>query len=289
MTDPPRNVNRRDGVGGAAGATGTPGGFRLLELHEARAHARADRVVRDHGDAILLLDPGDGDLAVNRMSGLRLPTDPRAFEARLADLMVEFALANRRPHAWVSPRLHEPAGLRDRLVDDGFVEVEGGDVLHLATRGLVADARTLPARARIHRLSRAEGGREAIIRGVTLVLLDAFGSGPAAASVIAHDLDLSGTGGWDVCLAVLEGEPVAAGRRFTAAVMTFLSSIATRPGWRRRGFAAAVVAALARDGRDAGGPLAHLRVGRYDAVPLRLYRALGFRAVGGPLVQLVLG
>src|SRR5437870_3324824 len=77
-----------------------PAAIRFLEPHEATAHAHGRRRVVDLGDAILLHAPDDGDPFLNRLSGVRLATQPAAFERRLAELLTLFAGLDRRPHVW---------------------------------------------------------------------------------------------------------------------------------------------------------------------------------------------
>ena len=71
--------------------------------------------LRDLGDALLLLDPVDPEPFWNRLEAVRWPTDPDAFDRRLAETAVRFAALARQPHVWVSPPHDAPADLAERL------------------------------------------------------------------------------------------------------------------------------------------------------------------------------
>lgn len=259
--------------------------LRRLELHEAHAHAHGGREVRDLGDAILLTDPGEPDPFLNRLSGLRLPGAARACDARLTELYALFASLARRPHLWAWPGVSTPPDLGSRLAADGFVDLGG-------TFTMVLDERPVPGAlarsARVERLSTAgERAREVVV-GAARVMVEAFGAVAGSADHVADDLARAPGPAWDVCLLSVDEEPVAAGRRYTAAGMTHLSSIGTRPAWWGRGFAAAVTAALVDDGQRAGGGLVHLGVEARNGRALRLYERLGFAVVGERIADLLL-
>jgi ribosomal protein S18 acetylase RimI-like enzyme len=259
--------------------------LRAIELHEARAHAHGEREVRDLGDAILLTDPTETDPFLNRLSGLRLPSDDAACDARLAELYALFAGLGRRPHVWAWPGVSTPADLEQRLLDDGFVELGG-------TFAMVLDGRPapalLPVGARLERAASAGERERDVLAGAARVMVEAFGAVAGSAEHVVVDLARAPAPRWDVCVAWLADEPVAAGRRYTADGMTHLSSIATRPRWWGRGFAAAVTAALADDGQQAGGALVHLGVEAQNARARRLYERLGFTVVGERIADLLL-
>ena len=259
--------------------------MRALELHEARAHAHGTRYAEDLGDAILLHDPVDADPFLNRLSGLRLPSDPAAYDRRITELLALFASLARRPHIWLSPGFHEPADLRERLLADGFSDV--GGTYAMAYEDDSASVR-LPPGARLERLSTAGDRRADVVAGAARVMAQAFDAEPGTEGPIADDIARTGTPAWDACVIWRGEEPIAAGRRYTTGGMTYLSSIGTRPSWRGQGFGGAVTAALMQDGRRAGGGIVHLAVEWQNARAQRVYRRLGLEILGGRVADLIL-
>jgi ribosomal protein S18 acetylase RimI-like enzyme len=260
--------------------------LRALELHEARAHGHGDRVVRDLGDAILLTDPTESDPFLNRATGLRLADDADGLERRLAELYALFATLARRPHLWFWEGVDSPPGLVGRIVADGFLDL--GGTWAMVLYGSPARVPT-PRGVRIEWLSAAGERATALVQGAALVMVEAFGTTAGDVDTVAADLGRAPSPAWDVCLLSVGGEPVAAGRRYTANGMTHLSSIATRPSRWGRGYGAAVTAALANDGRRLGGRLAHLGVEAQNVRARRLYARVGFAVAGGPIADLLLG
>ena len=269
----------------------TPETVRALELHEASAHVRGSRRVDDLGDAILLHDVANRDPFVNRVSGLRLAADADFFDRRLAELLALFSGLGRRAHAWLSPAFGTPEDIAERLATDGFVDV-GGTYAMVRVRPARADAaagRPGPSGARVERLANAGPGRAAFVEAAAMVLLDAFGADTDTSERVADDLDRSAAPGSDVCLVrAADGEPVAAGRRFTADGATYISSIGTRPAYCDRGYASVATAALIADGIAAGGPLVHLGVECENERAQRVYQRLGFEIIGGRQADLLL-
>lgn len=259
--------------------------LRAFELHEATAHAHGEREVRDLGDAILLTDPLEADPFLNRLSGLRLPSDAAACDARLAELYALFAGLGRRPHVWTWSGVSTPADLERRLIGDGFIELGGAFLM--ALDGQPAPA-PLPPGVRLERASTAGERARDVLDGAARVMVEAFGVVAGSAEHIAADLSRASGPARDVCVAWVGDEPVAAGRRYTGRGMTHLSSIATRPAWWGRGLGAAVTAALTADGQRAGGTLVHLGVEAQNARARRLYERLGFVAIGERIADLLL-
>jgi GNAT superfamily N-acetyltransferase len=264
----------------------SPDAIRALELHEARAHALGTRTVDDLGDAIFLRDAAERDPFLNRMSGLRLPSNRRACDRRLAELYVLFSSLDRRPHVWSSPRFQSPPDLTQRLESDGFVDLGGTYAMALASK--TVPPAPVPAGARVERLSTGGKRHETVADRAARVMVDAFGAEMDTEEHLAADLAQTIAGRWDVCVVSVDDEPVAAGRRYTADGMTYLSSIGTRPAWRGRGFGAAVTSILAADGRRAGGSIVHLSVEAQDLRAQRLYERLGFAFVGDRIADLLL-
>jgi GNAT superfamily N-acetyltransferase len=257
---------------------------RRLQVHEARAHQQTGRRLVDLGDAVLLHDPDDRDPFLNRMLALRLSDQGVAFDRRLGDLLLIFATLDRPPHLWLGPGFHTPADLADRLRAEGFAEV--------AASCMMLDVRADPDRAagfaesqagstsQIVRVSSYFGPeRSQLLDAAAKVLLEAFDvPGP-------HDPDLARSldpdGHRDVYVVFSAGEPVAAGRRFTADGATYLSSIGTRPRWRGRGYGAAVTRRMARDARRAApNDPVHLSVDAANVAARALYRRVGFAEAG---------
>jgi GNAT superfamily N-acetyltransferase len=261
--------------------------LRALELHEARAHLRGERRVDDLGDAILLVDPQEPDPFLNRLSGLRLPDDPAAFDRRLTELLALFAAAGRQAHVWQPSAFESPDDLVERLGADGFVDI-GGTYAMLTTDAMATPDPALPPRARLYRLAEAGPRRATVIRGIASVLADAFATEPGLSIAIVADLNLTAGPAHDVVLLTVEGRAVATGRRYTADGATYLSSIGTRHEAWGRGYGSAVTAALIGDGRAAGGPLVHLAVETDNDRALAMYQRLGFEILGGRRADLLL-
>ncbi len=268
-----------------------PDGIRFLELHEARAHAGATRRVADLGDAILLHDPLEADPFMNRLSGLRLPADRSAFDRRLAELRALFHGLGRAPHLLLSPAFHTPPDLAERLAADGFVDLGATYLMAQSSADLPPpgewEAVRRPGRT-VERLTTAHGERLELLVGAAGIMAEAFAAGAEAASSIAAELDRDQTPQMDVVLVRVDGEPVSAGRRYTADGATYLSSIATRPGWTGRGYGSLVTWILADDGRRAESATIHLGVEWRNQRARQMYERLGFAVVGGRAAHLQL-
>jgi ribosomal protein S18 acetylase RimI-like enzyme len=86
----------------------------------------------------------------------------------------------------------------------------------------------------------------------------------------------------------VDGEPAAIARRATMAEGSYLSSIGTRPAFRRRGLGALATSLVAADAIEAGSELIHLAVEAVNEPARRLYERLGFAVVGEPALDLLL-
>ena len=153
--------------------------MRRLLLHEARVHAIPGRELRDLGDALLLFDPNDPEPFWNRLEGIRWPSDPDAFDRRLAETLVLFASLGRQPHVWPAPAYDEPADLVARLLANGFRDMGDGLLMVLTDRRPAA-ARGAPRRLRpggqrrtLNASSGPAGGGDASST-IVAVLLEAF-------------------------------------------------------------------------------------------------------------------
>jgi ribosomal protein S18 acetylase RimI-like enzyme len=261
--------------------------IRLLALHEAHAHAHGNRRVIDLGDAILLHDPDERDPFLNRLSAVQLPEDASAFDRRLAELLALFAGLGRRPHVWLGPAFRAPPDIADRLVGDGFVDLGGTNLM--IQRRRVSPPRLGTRGVTLRRLSEGEPASKGLIEGAAIVMGEAFGVDVESVGEIARELESAATPGSDICLLSIGDEPVSAGRRYTAAGATYLSSIGTRPRWASLGFGTAVTAQLAEDGHRAGAASTYLAVEWSNERAQAMYRRLGFDTVGGRAADLLLG
>jgi len=121
------------------------------------------------------------------------------------------------------------------------------------------------------------------------VLADAFGVDPSRLLALENDaLACISRPGCAMLLVRVDGEPAAIARRATNEEGSYLSSIGTRPRFRRRGLGALATLLLLEDALAAGGSTIHLAV-EADNEPARLlYEGLGFAAVGEPAPDLLL-
>ena len=263
---------------------------RGLELHEARAHAQSGRRLVDLGDSVLLHDPADSSLFLNRLSALRLPDSPAAFDRRLGELIALFATLDRRPHLWLGPGAAVPEDFAARLHAEGFREA--GAVfwmIHLGgDRAPGAAGPGGQGEPRIVRVGERSGAeRWALLEEAATVLLEAFGVEDFGSLHLARELDPDEHS--DVYVVYAGDEPAAAGRRFTADGATYLSSIGSRPAWRGRGFGSAVTRTMVADARSiAPGGLVHLAVEVGNVPAQSMYRHVGFGQLGGPAAEYLL-
>src|SRR3990170_8242639 len=103
--------------------------FRRLLRHEAEVHAIPGRELRDLGDALLLHDASDPEPFWNRLEAVRWPSEPAAFDRRLAEAAILFASIGRQPYIWGSPPHDEPSDLASRLAANGFEDMGKGVLL----------------------------------------------------------------------------------------------------------------------------------------------------------------
>lgn len=268
-----------------------PAAMRAIDWHEARAHAIAGRLARDLGDAILLHDPNDRDPFWNRLSGLRLPVDPDAFDARLAELLALFAGLDRRPHIWAAPACDRPADLIGRLEKHGFDDIGGGLLMVLDDAARVPGPLEAPADVSVSVVCRpTEKGRWMLATEVASLLVAAFRVDPLVRPRLASDL-VAALDAPELHLYVvrISGVVVAVAKRTTFDGASYLSSIATRPGWQGRGLGSLVTAAACRDALAGGERLTYLRVFPENTRARSVYERLGFATLGGRAADLLLG
>jgi len=267
--------------------------FLRLLRHEAQVHASPGRELRDLGDGLLLYDPSDPEPFWNRLEGIRWPSDPDAFDRRLAEMGVLFAAMGRQPHIWLGPPHDEPADVAERLAANGFEDMGRG--LLMVTRDsdrarLALDGPPDPE-ITLERLSGLHGRvADAAAEAVVAVLLTAFGVDvDRRAGITAETLASLADPRFTHYLVRHRGEPAAVARRATFDGLSYLSSIGT-VGWARgRGLGRLVTATAMLDAEDAGSEWIHLGVFADNTQAIALYRRLGF-AMGcepGPDMLLV--
>ena len=91
-----------------------------------------------------------------------------------------------------------------------------------------------------------------------------------------------------VVLVRLDGEPAAVAKRSTLDGISYLSSIGTRPSFRRRGLGALVTAVATADAAADGSRWTWLKVDVDNPPAQRLYEDLGFARVPGQIDDLLL-
>ncbi len=312
-----RDCARHDSAAGSSSSYGsTVGGDRLLDpdlarqlvLHEARAQQTPARELRDLGDSWLFHDPGDAEPFWNRLIAPRWPADSAAFDRRLDEVTTLFATLARLPHVRPLPLGGTPVDLAARLEAAGFVTV-GADLRMALLAPFTATELALNARAQADEtfgagsvdVSRHEagttlgpgGGRWADRRrwagDASLVLAEAFGVEDARRTALENDLlACVSRPGCAIVLIRIDGEPAAIARRATTPEGTYLSSIGTRPRFRRQGLGSLATALALADAGEARSPVVHLAVEVDNERARRLYANLGFHVVGEPAPDLLL-
>jgi ribosomal protein S18 acetylase RimI-like enzyme len=257
--------------------------MRALERHETQAHAIPSRQMRDLGDSYVLYDPRDADPFWNRMASVRWPSEPHAFDARLAEAFALFGALGRVPHIWPSPLHTAPADLVDRLRGAGFNDGGAGHVMVLPEpASAVRDVPDPEARpdVRLVAIQSPADVTGADLAEVGQVLAESFGAPSGRAAELASDLRIT----LDdervlLVLARVAGEPAAVAKATTFDGFTYLSSIGTREAFRGRGLARLVTRraiALASH----GSRFAYLGVWTENEPALRVYHDLGFASLG---------
>lgn len=254
-----------------------------LERHEMACHALPSREMRDLGDAVLLHDPRDTEPFWNRLQAVRWPSDPDAFDRRLAETLALFAIIGRQPHVWPSPVHAGPPDLAQRLMDNGFVDVGGGHVMVMAHPDASGPIRPGELARDVTLTTIAAPGDAAPgdLEDAGIVLATAFGAPAARAHELAQDLEIVLPDPRVVLvLARVDGVAAATAKATTFGGWTYLSSIGTLPGFRGRGLGALTTrqAIAAAHRREDGRP--YLGVFSGNDVAIRLYERLGFRSVG---------
>jgi ribosomal protein S18 acetylase RimI-like enzyme len=266
--------------------------MRWLAWHEAGSHGLIGREVRDLGDAILLHDSTDREPFWNRLAGIAWPTEPNAFDRRLAEALALFAGLDRLPHIWPAPGFDVPGDLVERLVANGFEDHGRGMLMALdpAATSLRVDPPEGVPGLRIERLHRLRGqAAEDAARAIGEVLVASFSVEPERHVAIQLEA-LQGleVDAYHAVLVTVEDHPAAVARRTTFAGTSYLSSIGTHPTFRGRGLGRLVTSLAAADAVAEGSRWTYLGVFEENTVARTMYESLGFAALGGPAPDLLL-
>lgn len=256
--------------------------LRRLLRHEARVHAIPGREIRELGDSLLLHDTVDPEPFWNRLEAVCWPSEPSAFDRRLAEVGILFATIGRQPHLWLAPPHDEPADLEARLLANGFEDMGKGLLMIARTDDRARDALAVPPAAdtAIERLARIDGrAAEEAADAIVEVLFDAFGVGEARrATIAAETVATLGDPQFMHYLIRRGGEPVAVARRATFDGLSYLSSIGTVGHARGQGLGRLVTASALVDALAAGSEWVHLGVFADNPGAIALYERLGFVA-----------
>ena len=267
--------------------------FRRLCRHEAQVHAVPGRELRDLGDGLLLYDPFDPEPFWNRLAAIAWPSEPSAFDRRLAEIGILFASIGRQPHLWTSPDHDAPTDLVERLTANGFVDTGPGFLLIAddATASRAALAEPPGERISIERHTNLAGLRSRAVADTLVgVLLEAFDVGRERRDGVISETMASLTDPrFTHYLIRVDGTPTAAARRATFDGLTYISSIGVVPAARGLGLGRRITAEATVDGFEAGSALAHLGVFEENRVAKHLYERLGYRPSGraGPDMMLL--
>jgi ribosomal protein S18 acetylase RimI-like enzyme len=265
---------------------------RWLAWHEARSHGLVGREVRELGDAVLLYDATDREPFWNRVAGIAWPSDPAAFDRRLAEMLALFAGLDRLPHVWPLPGFDEPADLADRLVANGFEDHGRGIMMVLDPPRTRLRLETPDAMAgltveRLHRLS--GDAATAAATAIGEVLVASFGVEPDRRVAIELEA-LQGLqlDAYHAVLVRIDGRPAAVARRTSFAGASYLSSIGTHPDFRGRGLGRFVTSVAVADALAHGSRWTYLGVFEENGTARSMYEGLGFTMIGGPAPDLLL-
>jgi ribosomal protein S18 acetylase RimI-like enzyme len=264
---------------------------RLLR-HEAEVHAVPGRTLRDLGDSLLLHDPVEREPFWNRLEAVDWPSDPTAFDQRLAEVAVLFATIGRQPHVWASPPHDRPVDLVARLRANGFEDVGPGYLMltRSAEPARAALERPIPAGIELQRLNRMSvPAATAAADDIAGVLLGAFGvDEERRPGVLAETLASLADPRFTHYLVRLDGVPSAVARRATFDGLSYLSSIGTVEAARGRGLGRLVTATAMVDAAEAGSDYIHLGVFADNTEAMALYQKLGFDFHGDPAPDMML-
>jgi ribosomal protein S18 acetylase RimI-like enzyme len=260
----------------------SPETLRFLEIHQARAIAIPGRSWRDFGDAVMLFSGSEKEPFSNRLTAVRWPEDPQAFDGRLQGVIELFIALDRRPYLWVVPGLSTPSDLIARLSAAGFTDQGGGYDMILLRDPAEGRDPLLPRGAVLERWNDPPATeRPALAEALALVLGESFHIPAGRRANLVAEVSLSlEQPRFHAYLVRVDGEPVAAGERYTFDGASYLSSIGTRPAWRGLGLGRQITLALARDSVASGVDLVYVGVHADNARAIRMYDGLGFGVLG---------
>lgn len=259
-----------------------------LATHEVLVHARAGREVRDLGDGMLLYDAADPEPFWNRLVAARWPVDAAAFDRRIDEIVTLFATLGRLPHVRTLALGGQPPDVETRLVRSGFRLVGRDRAMALADPGpALALARTIRDHPDL-RMEHVGAGSASRAMDVARVLVEAFDvESDRIPALAAESLAAARRPGGAALLLLERDRPVAAARRVTVDGATYLSSIGTIPGVRRRGYASLLTAIAITEAILEGTALVHLLAESGMPQTIRLYERLGFESIGDPIADLL--
>ena len=260
----------------------SPATLRFLEVHPVRAIAIPGRGWRDFGDAVMLFSGTEKESFFNRLTAVRWPQDPRAFDARLGRALELFSALDRKPYFWAIPGLSTPSDLIVQLAANGFVDQGGGYDMILVKDPAAVPDEPLPPGAALERWnSPSDADRPALAEALALVIGESFHIPDGRRGNLVAEISLTlEQPRFHAYLLRVDGEPVATGERYTFDGASYISSVGTRPFWRGRGFGRLITLALARDALSSGTDLVYLGVYADNARAIRLYNRLGFGMLG---------
>jgi ribosomal protein S18 acetylase RimI-like enzyme len=260
----------------------SPETLRFLEVHPARAIAIPGRGWHDFGDAVMLFSATEKESFFNRLTAVRWPRDPKAFDARLDQALELFSALDRKPYIWTIPGLSAPADIVARLAANGFVDQGGGyDMILLRDPAAVREAPLPPGAVMERWHNPSEADRPALADALALVIAEAFRIPEARRTNLAAEIGLTLQQSYFHAYVIrVDGEPVATGERYTFDGASYISSIGTRPEWGNRGFGKSITLALARDSIASGVDLVYLGVYADNERAIRMYDRLGFGLLG---------
>jgi ribosomal protein S18 acetylase RimI-like enzyme len=256
--------------------------LRFLEVHSARAICIPGRGWRDLGDAVMLFSGSEREPFFNRLTAVRWPDDPAAFDARLSQACQLFDALDRKPYFWVIPGLSTPPDIAARLSANGFVDQGGGyDMILLRDPASFRLPGLPPGVTLEHWHCPAGDERERVARDLAAVIAESFMIPESRRSGLVAEISLTlEQPRFHAYLLRVGGEPAATGERYTFDGASHLSSIGTRPSFRGRGFGRIVTHALARDSIEEEISLVYLGVYAENSPAIRLYEGLGFSILG---------
>ncbi len=265
--------------------------LRLLMGNEARLHATGGRELRDLGDAILLLDRRDAEPYWNRLVAPEWPEDRAGFARAVDNTITIFATLGRLAHIWPYPSRNQPHDIVDRLVQAGFDNMGSDHLMVLGDPGPAVRraVQPLPNGVTVERFHRVTAASLDAAPSIARVLAEAFAVDDERRSSI--ELETVGSLEGSVVHVVLVrvgGQPAAVAKRSSMDGISYLSSIGTRPRFRRRGLGGLATAIATADAVEAGSTWTYLKVDIRNLDAQRLYAALGYAQVPGQVDDLLL-